>query len=146
MRVNKKLTGRINSVCVNLLLTFLLVTPANATNEYSFTSIDFPGAGIDVRGINNAGQIVGSVDHSDFSSDGFVLSGGSFTTFSFPGAFGTKAVGINDAGQIVGYYGGCCGAAQHGFLLSRAALALLIFPVPPPATLSPTGSTIRAKS
>ena len=40
-----------------------------------------------------------------------------FTNIDFPGATGTSALGINDAGQIVGYYEASDGTS-HGFLLS----------------------------
>jgi hypothetical protein len=29
-----------------------------------------------------------------------------FTTISYPGALSTTATGINNAGQVIGYYGG----------------------------------------
>jgi hypothetical protein len=44
---------------------------------------------------------------------GFTLIAGDFTTLDFPGAFGTQAIRVNEAGQIVGYY---FLAGQHGFL------------------------------
>jgi len=44
------------------------------------------------------------------------LSGGVYTSIDVPGADLTVAFGINDAGQIVGFYGGSTG--NHGFLLS----------------------------
>src|SRR5262249_16094101 len=62
-------------------------------------------------GINALGQIVGSYA-ADLGDHGFLLSGGTYTTLDDPSAISTvpRAVsntvarGINDAGQIVGYY------------------------------------------
>ena len=61
-------------------------------------------------GINASGQIVGGNGH------GFLLSGGTLTTIAPPGAFSSAASGINDAGQIVGWFSDATGT--HGFLLS----------------------------
>ena len=52
-------------------------------------------------GINDSGEIVGTfrmggVEH------GFLLSGGTYTTITAPGATTTVASGINNGGQIVG--------------------------------------------
>lgn len=132
---------------VTLFLAFLFTAPVDAANDYSFTTIDFPGAlGTAAYGINNAGQIVGSrKTTSDGRSSGFLLSAGSFTNIDFPpGTFSGGALGINDAGQIVGEYRACCGADSHGFLLVGAALLPSIsLPLPGPM---PTGSTTRARS
>ena len=79
-----------------------------------FTSIVFPGKAVTAAyGINNLGQIVGT--YFDVAGDqvlgvhGFVLTNGTFTTIDFPkqptaGPTATYAVGINDAGDIVGGY------------------------------------------
>ena len=58
---------------------------------------------------------------------GFVDTGGSFTTIDVPGASSTQgAFGINDSGQIVGWWFGAIG--EHGFLAT---------PVPePPSALT----------
>jgi uncharacterized membrane protein len=79
-----------------------------------FTSIAVPGKAVTgVYGINNLDQIVGT--YFDVEGDqvlgvhGFVLTNGTFTTIDFPtqpsaGPMVTYAVGINDAGDIVGGY------------------------------------------
>lgn len=51
-------------------------------------------------GINDSGAIVGSC--ANLSA--FVLSGSSFTAFSFPSAFSTVALGIGADGTVVGSY------------------------------------------
>lgn len=52
----------------------------------------------------------------------------SFTveTIEFPGAYGTMACGINNRGQIVGYYYDTSGG--HGFLLDRGGFTKVDFP------------------
>ena len=48
---------------------------------------------------------------------GFVLRDGKFTPVDFPGGQGTKVSGINDHGQMVGYYD--TPEARRGFLLEE---------------------------
>ena len=56
-----------------------------------------------------------SVYFGDSTGDhGFLDTGGSFTPIDVPGAFSTRAHGINDAGQIVGSFSDSTGV--HGFL------------------------------
>jgi uncharacterized membrane protein len=88
-------------------------------NGGSLTPIQVPGViSTTPHGMNDNGQIVGSYplgagDH------GFLYSAGRFTTFDVPGAAaeGTLALGINNAGQIVGWYGGRGNISVHGFVL-----------------------------
>ena len=68
-----------------------------------YTTLDDPLAsqGSLAFGINAAGQIVGYYfDNSH--AHGFLRSGGIYTTLDDPLAANTFAMGINDAGQIVG--------------------------------------------
>jgi probable HAF family extracellular repeat protein len=94
----------------------------------SYSPIDPPGStgSSAATGINNGGQIVVS---------NFLLSGGSYTalpevpgTGSPPGTGGSPplARGINDAGQIVGYY--AAGGSLHGFLLSGGSYTTINVP------------------
>ena len=79
-------------------------------------------------GINDSGQVVGLYGYSynldtgintglAFFAYGFLLSGGSYTRLDVPGARFTQAFGINDSGQVVGYYF-VSDQGLHGFLLS----------------------------
>ena len=112
----------------------------NSSN--SALQIDVPGVLATLAGgINQSGQIVGMGCNTTscslsypIDSQGFLLNqiGGSFTTINYPGALGTAATAINDAGDIVGNYIACqsqssesesfqlpCTYGQlHGFLLS----------------------------
>jgi hypothetical protein len=69
----------------------------------------------------------GFVDTSG-NTHGFLDIGGIFTTINVPGASvsGTKAIGINDSGQIVGVFFDATG--EHGFIATPA-------PTPEPGTL-----------
>ena len=96
-----------------------------------FTPINDPNtaSGTAATGINNGGQIVGAFFDATGISHGFLdtpvkitLPGGVvetaslFTTIDDPNArLGNEAVGINNAGQIVGFYTDANGVS-HGFL------------------------------
>jgi uncharacterized membrane protein len=58
--------------------------------------------------INNRGQVVGDNFWGPYANPtgtrGFLLSQDVFTKLEFPGALDTTADGINDAGEIVGFY------------------------------------------
>ncbi len=103
----------------------------------SFSSVpDFPGAVQvapgnfnEVGGLNNVGDIVSTYCTSNpctgFGATlinakgiehGFLLSGGVFTTIDFPVAFSTEPLGVNDSGDIVGFYGDIKTLGAHGFL------------------------------
>lgn len=70
-----------------------------------FTSIRYPGAIItQPMAINDAKQIVGYYGTST-GTHGFLESGGDYTTIDFPvDARDTILTGINNSGQIFGYY------------------------------------------
>jgi probable HAF family extracellular repeat protein len=50
----------------------------------------------------------------------FLLSNGTFTSLDFPQSIETVPAGINDAGQIAGYYLDA-NNQQHGFIYSAGA-------------------------
>ncbi|TMK19695.1 MAG: hypothetical protein E6G75_05815, partial [Alphaproteobacteria bacterium] len=85
----------------------------------TFTSLNDPLAiqGTQAVGINAAGDIVGFYATAT-SINGFLLSGGAYTTIVDPldTKHLTQPLGINTAGQIVGRYDTASG--DHGFLLS----------------------------
>ena len=100
-------------------------------SEGSYTIINVPGSSNSVAtGINSAGEIVGwySVDNGPQMSSsrfGFLDAGGVYTTISDPLTqpyWGTNSFGINNAGQIVGYFtaGGPLGTSDNGFLFDSA--------------------------
>jgi len=61
------------------------------------------------------GQIVGSFG-AGVTGHGFLEIGGSITQIDVPGGFGTQALGVNDAGQIVGTFSNSSAPFNHGFL------------------------------
>src|SRR6266566_1870271 len=92
----------------------------------TYTTLDDPNGVTVAYGINDAGQIVGNytilgLDNA-IATHGYLYSGGIYTTLDDPSAPGgitttTSADGINNGGQIVGYYRGSDGR-NHGFLYS----------------------------
>src|SRR5262245_33341147 len=60
------------------------------------------GQGTYAQDINNAHQIVGYYVDSSNRYHGFLYANGSYATLDVPGATLTRALGINDVGQIVG--------------------------------------------
>ena len=54
-------------------------------------------------GINDAGAIVGGAFGASGSEVGFILNGGVYSFFSYPGAANTEARGIGEGGLVSGY-------------------------------------------
>ena len=78
----------------------LLAAPASAV--YVFNTVDYPGAVFtDVRGINNLGRLVGYASLDGVNYFSFTYAGGTFSPLP-PAAVPTSALGLNDAGTIVG--------------------------------------------
>ena len=92
-----------------------------------FTTIAVPGADpitVTVTGINDRGDIVGNfVDHG---SHGFLYTGGSYTQID-PGARGSLIEGINDSGQLIGYFAQPDGRLSS-FLDTAGAFTIIQFP------------------
>jgi probable HAF family extracellular repeat protein len=93
----------------------------------SFTSIDIggPDNNTEAFGINNLGQIVGTVTGPPHSQ-GFLETSGSLNSINFPSATGTWAYGINDLGQIVGFFGS--GGGLLGFLDTSGSFTTIEVP------------------
>jgi probable HAF family extracellular repeat protein len=103
-----------------------------------YTTLDVPGAtSAYASGINDSGQIVGTYVSSSqlpYYKRGFLWDRGAYTTLDFPGidrpyAFEqTSASGINDSGQIVGYYATNDGSGFHGFLYNSGVYTTIDYP------------------
>jgi hypothetical protein len=92
------------------LLSGGIFTPIQATSLGATSTLP--------EGINNDGDIVGLYEvNGNGIAQGFELSGGVYTSLSYPGAPETQAVSINNKGDIVGFYFDTA-EAYHGFLLS----------------------------
>jgi probable HAF family extracellular repeat protein len=99
---------------------------------YHFTTIDDPFThGTSAIGINSSGQIVGATNQNDsmMINGGFLFSGGMFTTLDGPASAseGVVASGINDAGEIVGYFIDAS-FTTHGFLYNGGHYTILDAP------------------
>ena len=90
----------------------------------AYTSIDPPGSiWTYTAGINDAGEIAGGFcttvtcyDSGGFDGgQGFLLSKGTYTTFTIPGEPGTGLSGINDKSWILGSYNDAAGFV-YGFI------------------------------
>jgi probable HAF family extracellular repeat protein len=82
----------------------------------SVTDPNAPGASLTAAAINNNGGIAGLYTNpANGSTDGFLMTGGTFTDLAVPGASSTMAFGVNNHGAVVGAYTAGSGAATHGF-------------------------------
>lgn len=107
-------------------------------NAGRITSIDYPGAHHTIAsGINNLGQVTGSIDPSlspapssgcSSTSEAFIWSKGKFKRFQYPGACVTVAKSINDRGQIVGNMSFTGGYPIYGFLYDNGSFQQLPMP------------------
>jgi uncharacterized membrane protein len=107
--------------------------------EGSVSTIDFPGSpSSQTVAVNDEGEIVGEYRDAARVLHGFLLIDGRFSTIDFPGALevevtptgdpgGTRALGNNNAGEIVGRY---LDAAYkfHGYLLAEGNFRTIDFP------------------
>jgi len=105
---------------------------ASATGP-TFTTIDFPGGFATLAAdINKTGQIVGRYSGISGLVHGFLLSGTTFTSITVPpGALWTRAIAINDGGDIVGDYSLTDARGDknvHGFLLRGGTFLSFDFP------------------
>jgi uncharacterized membrane protein len=102
----------------------------------AFTNINPPGLMSSpttnigsLTSINASGRFVGYFDSTVLPvSQGFLYDHGTLTIIDFPGAFKNWATGINDAGQIAGYYN--LNGSVNGFLYDRGVIT----------TINPSGS------
>jgi probable HAF family extracellular repeat protein len=104
---------------------------------YAFTSLSSPFPyedGLSPNGINNSGQIVWDGSGGYGLNIGYVFTNGSYTQIFAPPygenfVYGSAADGINNVGQIVGYYQAF--SYEHGYLYSGGALTLIDNPFAP---------------
>jgi uncharacterized membrane protein len=105
-------------------------------SDGEFTPIDYPGA-FSTRpyGITSDGGVIvgdyctvpGCIGPASGPYHAFVLRGGEFTSFDFPGAVRTHALKINSRGQIVGWYV-TTDRVSHNFLLSNGTFTSIDYP------------------
>src|SRR5262249_2770011 len=84
--------------------------PALAYTQLPFTGLvspfNYQGPTARPYGLNNTGAVVGGFENENNEIQGFLFRQGIFTALASPvsGATNPFALGINDQGQIVGYY------------------------------------------
>jgi len=92
-----------------------------------FTTIDAPGANpgtTSVTGLNNLGMIVGSfTDNSGIHSFIRSADGSTYLTIDDPSGFQTTIEGINDSGDIVGWYFTSLTAGQMSGFIATPTIA-----------------------
>jgi probable HAF family extracellular repeat protein len=97
-----------------------------------FSPVAYPGATQSGPGaINNNGDMVGSFATAACCVQfGFLYSAGTYTSLDVPPVFDQAAYGINDSGQIAGFYiaNNDSTFTQHGFLDSGGAFTPIDFP------------------
>lgn len=118
------------------VLVFLcLISPAIAQNPWNIVTINVLGAiETEVRGVNNSDEIVGFFRPSastclqvpanpqvpTCTTRGFKIVNGVLTKLNVPGAMSTAIMGVNDYGDLVGFYlksePGCTSGIYHGFI------------------------------
>lgn len=97
----------------------------------SLNGIDVPASmnnGAAARDGSPTGVIVGHyTDLATKKTHAYVIQGGTFTTFDYPGAAMTQAWDVSPRGVIVGDYNDVRGG-QHGFLLENGTFTPIGFP------------------
>jgi YVTN family beta-propeller protein/probable HAF family extracellular repeat protein len=110
-------------------LVAVILVPELALAAQNYVTLDYGGGFVtEVHGINNKSIMVGSANNGA-GWHAFVLQNGLFTTIDFPNAFETFGSGINDRGDIVGYYlNSQQGSPSQGFLLSNGIYTSIYLP------------------
>jgi pimeloyl-ACP methyl ester carboxylesterase len=121
LRMAASLSNWIFSAAVVVLSFSVVAEPSLAqSNSFAFTRIDEPNAvrGTVLTGINDKGAIVGMLIDVNGVQHGFSLSGGNFASVEPAGAVRSMLSGINNAGQMSGWYSPPqnFGQLQYGFV------------------------------
>jgi hypothetical protein len=88
----------------------------------TFTAVTVPGASsVTAAAINNAGGVAGYFTSSTGVTSGFFTERGRLAVLDAPHATLTRALGVNDSGEVVGEYrlGTGRGAVTHGFTWTK---------------------------
>ena len=112
-----------------LLLAIVLALPSTLLAQtFTYAPINFPGAvATEARGINNNGEIVGfykttPCTDSDIkvpncpNTKGFKLINGAYIKLMVAGSSRTVIMGVNDLGDLVGFYTKSSDGTTHGFI------------------------------
>lgn len=110
----------------SLLYGVLVALASPCLAQFNYASIDVPGAMATVaRGINNSGEVVGyyqttacsnyDLNVPNCSTEGFTFINNTYTTITVPNSTSTTVNGVNDLGDLVGFYTQADGT-RHGFV------------------------------
>lgn len=108
------------------LAILLLTLSSRSFAQFSYAAINVPGAvATEARGINNNGEIVGfykTAACTDYDIKvpscpvkGFKYVNSAYLTLMVPNSVSTAILGVNDLGDLVGFYKKSDGS-QHGFI------------------------------
>lgn len=119
----------------SVIIAAILFLNLPVAAQFKFQTVDIAGAvETQVRGVNNSGEIVGfyrlaTAECIPFDARnpqapscdvrGFKIVNGVLTKLRVPGSLSTAIMGVNDAGDLVGYYtktSDACIIEQHGFI------------------------------
>ena len=67
-------------------------------------------------------------EDASINQSGFIYNNGQFQNVSYPGATGTILTGVNDAGEISGYYLSGPDQIPNGFVYSNGTFQLVNIP------------------
>jgi uncharacterized membrane protein len=105
-------------------------------HQDTFRPVTIPGAqNVTASGINQAGEITGFYNKPGGPTLGFVLAGRRLTSFSLDHSSSTMALGINNAGYVVGSYAGTNPADTYGFIWHAGWSETIIEPHGPTTTV-----------
>ncbi len=114
---------------------FLSVGFLDSNGTFTSISAPNPNDNLVLYGISDNGYMVGAISgYSLFQS--FIDENGAFTTISVPGATQTVVRGVNDSGDVVGYYTNSSGT--YGFLGTPVS-SVSATPEPPAVVLVGSG-------
>ena len=112
-----------------LLAVILFSLPSTLIGQtFTYAPINVPGAvATQARGINNYGEVVGFYKNTPCTDSdmvvpncpntrGFKLVNGSYIKLMVPGSSRTVIMGVNDYGDLVGFYTKSSNGTTHGFI------------------------------
>lgn len=112
-----------------VLTVATLAIPSYA--QFTYAAINVPGAvATEARGINSSGEVAGfyrtttcsdlNIQTPNCPTKGFKFVNGSYIKLMVPGSVTTAIMGVNDLGDLVGFYSkmqtGCSVPVFHGFI------------------------------
>ncbi len=100
------------SALTGFVLALLAFAPNLSADSFTLTRLPLLATGL-----NNADQLVGYTVGGEFTG-GLLYSQGTISTIEVPGSMDTLAFGINNSGQITGYYDAEF-SGTHGFVYTN---------------------------